>query len=208
MKAWRASEAGSGWPDAPPVRRSVEPPPYQDDGLGPDDNERVLRYLAKVTTEPARVHGIEPEVGSLGPGCLADVVLWEPARFGVRPLLVLKAGVFAWGALGEGNASVEGAQPVRLGPHWGALGTAAASLSTTFVSRAALDAGIAARLESRRRFVAVRGTRAVRREHLVANRACPPIEVDPGDGAVSLGGRTLAAEPVHEVPLSRRYLLG
>jgi urease subunit alpha len=207
MRAWRASDAGSGWPDAPPVRRSVEPSPFEDDGLGPDDNERVLRYLAKVTTEPARVHGIEREVGSLAPGRLADIVLWEPARFGVRPLLVLKAGVFAWGALGEGNASVEGAQPVRLGPHWGALGTAAASLSTTFVSRAALEAGIAGRLESRRRFVAVEGTRSVRREDLVANRSCPSIDVDPRDGTVSLGGRTLAAEPVREVPLSRRYLL-
>lgn len=210
MKAWRESEAGSGWPEAPAVRRLGERPPVslEDDGLGPDDNERVLRYLAKVTIEPARVHGLRREVGSLAPGRLADVVLWEPTRFGVRPLLVLKAGCFAWGALGEGNASVEHAEPVRYGPQWGAMGTASASLSTTFVSRDALESGVRERLGSGRRFAAVEGTRDVRREDLVANRAAPPIDVDPRDGTVTLGGRTLAAAPVDEVPLSRRYLLG
>jgi urease subunit alpha len=207
MKAWRTSEAGAGWPEAPAVHRLTEPPRFDDDGLGPDDNERVLRYLAKITVDPARVHGVEREVGSLAPGRLADLVLWEPTHFGVRPLLVLKAGCFAWGALGEGNASIEGSQPVRYGPHWGALGTAAASLSTTFVSQTALEGGIEGRLGSRRQFVAVQGTRAVRRQDLVAGRAVPPIEVDPRDGTVTLEGRLLAAEPVREVPLSRRYLL-
>lgn len=208
MKRWRASEAGSGWPEAPGVRRLVPAPAREDDGLGPDDNERVLRYLAKHTVEPARVHGIEREVGSLAPGRLADVVLWRPSRFGVKPEVVLKAGYFAWGALGGGNASVEGAEPRRYGPHWGATGQAASALSVTFVSRAALEGGIAGRLGSRRPLVAVQGTRSVRRDDLVANRACPEIEVDPGDGTVTLGGRVLAAEPVREVPLSRRYLLG
>jgi urease subunit alpha len=167
----------------------------------------VLRYLAKVTAESARVHGVERDVGSLAPGRLADVVLWRPTHFGVRPELVLKGGHFAWGPLGEGNASVEGSQPTRYGPHWGGLGNAAASLSTTFVSAAALDAGFAARLGTRRRVVAVGGTRGVRREGLVANRAVPPVEVDPRDGTVSLDGRVLAAARVAEVPLSRRYLL-
>jgi urease subunit alpha len=208
MKAWRASRSGAGWPEAPAVHRLVEPPPSGDGDLGPDDNERVLRYLAKITTEPARVHGIEHEVGSLAPGRLADLVLWEPSWFAVRPLLVLKAGWFAWGSLGEGNATVEGAQPTRSAPHWGAIGTAAATLSTTFVSRDALESGLAERLGSHRRFVAVEGTRGVRREDLVANRAVPAAEVDPRDGTVSLGGRVLAAEPVREVPLSRRHLLG
>lgn len=202
MKRWRASEAGEGWPAAPLVRRFVPA-----DEAGDDDNERVLRYLAKVTVDPAIVHGIAGEVGSLAPGRLADVVLWRPERFGVRPELVLKAGAFAWGALGEGNATIEGAQPVRQGPHWAATGRAGASVGLTFVSRAALEAGIRERLGSRRRFVAVAGTRGLTREALVAGRAWLPVEVDPGDGTVTLGGRTLAAEPVRSVPLSRRYLL-
>jgi urease subunit alpha len=205
MKGWRSSEAGEGRPDPPTVRRRSPAPPS---GPRPDDNERVLRYLAKVTVEPAIVHGIADEVGSLAPGRLADIVLWRPASFGVRPELVLKGGVFAWGALGEGNATVEGAEPVRYGPHWGGTGRAAASVSTTFVSRAALDAGIARRLGSRRRFVAVRGTRGLTRDALVANRATPAVEVARGDGTVRLDGRVLASEPATELPLSRRYLLG
>ena len=207
MKRWRATEAGSGWPEAPFVRRLVAPKTMPDDGLGPDDNERVLRYLAKVTVEPARTHGIETEVGSLAAGRLADVVLWRASYFGVRPELVLKGGWFAWGPLGQGNASVGGAEPTRYGPHWGALGEAAAVLSTTFVSHAALDGGIREALDSRRRFFAVEGARSVRREGLVANRTVPAIEVDPRDGKVTLDGRVLAAEPEAEVPLSRRYLL-
>jgi urease subunit alpha len=173
-----------------------------------DDNERVLQYLAKYTIEPARTHGIEREVGSLAPGRLADIVLWRPTHFGVKPELVLKAGVAAWGALGEGNATVEGAEPRRYGPHWGALGEAPAALSTTFVSRAALDGGIKDRLESGRTFAAVEETRSVRRDTLARNRAVLPIEIDPGDGTVTLGGRVLAAEALREVPLGRRYLLG
>jgi urease subunit alpha len=176
-------------------------------GEAGDDNDRVLRYLAKYTAEPALVHGIDAEVGSLLPGHLADLVLWRPTHFGVKPEVVLKAGQFAWGALGEGNASIEGAEPVGYGGHWGALGNAAPALSTTFVSGAALEAGIGERLGSRRRYVAVRGTRSIRRASLVHNTAAPPIEVDRRDGTVTLDGRVLAAEPVGEVPLSRRYLL-
>ena len=110
---------------------------------GRDDNERVLRYLAKVTEEPARVHGISDEVGSLAPGRLADLVLWEASSFGVKPVMVFKGGVVAWSAMGEGNASVHGAQPTRYGADWGATGVAPAALATTFVSAASLDAGIA-----------------------------------------------------------------
>jgi urease subunit alpha len=176
-------------------------------GVEDDDNARVLRYLAKYTAEPARVHGIEDEVGSLRPGRLADVVLWRPAAFGVKPELVLKAGAFAWGALGQGNATVERTEPVRYGGHWGAHGEAAAALSTTFVSRAALDRGIGERLGSRRRFVAVQGTRTAHRQTLLHNTAVPPVEVDPVSGTVMLEGRVLAVDAISEVPLSRRFLL-
>jgi urease subunit alpha len=173
-----------------------------------DDNDRVLRYLAKYTIEPARTHGVEREVGSLRPGCIADLVLWRPTHFGVKPELVLKAGQFAWGAIGEGNATVEAAEPRRYGAHWGAVGRAPSALSTTFVSKAALDGGIKDRIGSSRRFVAVEGTRSVRRHSLHRNLAVPPIEVDPRDGTVTFEGRVLAVEPVDDVPLGRKYLLG
>jgi urease subunit alpha len=206
MKSWRASELGAGWPELPSARRlrPRPPPSLVDDGLGPDDNERVLAYLAKHTAEPAIVHGLAGEVGSLAPGHMADIVLWEPTRFGVRPFLVLKGGAVAWSAMGEGNASVHGAEPTRYGPDWGGTGEAAAALSTTFVSAAALDSGMP---RTRRRVTAVRATRGLTRADLVANSAVPDVEVSPDDGEVTLGGRVLACEPVAEVPLSRRYLL-
>jgi len=209
MKAWRDGADGGGWPEAPGVRRAVPRPPASlaDDGLGADDNERVLRYLAKYTIDPAITHGVSGEVGTLAPGRMADIVLWRPGYFGVRPELVLKGGHFAWGPLGEGNATVESAEPRRYGAHWGGLGRAPGSLAVTFVSRAALESGLRTRLRSERRLVPVSDTRSVRRDRLAAGRACPPVIVDPADGTVRLGGRVLAARPVAEVPLSRRYLL-
>jgi urease subunit alpha len=175
------------------------------DGAEADGNDRVLRYLAKVTIEPAITHGVSDHVGSLQAGCLADIVLWQPASFGVKPALVLKGGVAAWAPLGEGNASVEGAEPTRYRPEWGGLGRAAASLSTTFVSAsAAFSPALAAH---GRALTAVRGTRGLTRSSLERNRATAAIEVDVRDGTVTLDGRRLAVEPVREVPLSRRYLL-
>jgi urease subunit alpha len=147
-------------------------------------------------------------VGTLAPGRLADIVLWSPPRFGVRPAVVFKGGMPAWGPLGEGNATVRLAQPVRYGAEWGGLGAAAAPGSALFVSRAGLDNGIAARSGTRRRVLAVSNCRGLSRADLWANRSALPIEVDPGDGAVYLEGRLVAAEPVQRVPLSRRYLLG
>jgi hypothetical protein len=123
----------------------------------------------------------------------------------VKPALVLKSGHFAWGPLGEGNASVEDAQPIVVGPHWAATGSAPATVGTTFVSRAALDSGLRERLGSRRRFVAVSGTRQVRRTSLLANTAVASIQIDPGDGTVRLDGRVLASSPTDEVPMSSRY---
>lgn len=196
MKGWRATEAGAGWPDLP------------DDGGDPfDDNARVLRYLAKVTVEPSIVHGLSADVGSLRPGRLADIVLWKPAFFGVKPEGVLKGGAHAWGPLGEGNSSLERSEPTRYLPDWGAHGLAPADVSLTFVSQSGLDGGIAARLGTRRRVVAVRGCRGLTRSSLWTNRATAPVDVNPADGTVTLGGRRLAVEPVTDVPLSRRYLL-
>jgi urease subunit alpha len=204
MKAWRGSEEGAGFPIAPPIAHAwARPRPAGDRA----DNDRVLRYLAKITAEPAITHGIADEVGSLLPGRLADVVLWSPASFGVKPALVLKSGHFAWGPSGEGNASVEGAEPVIFGPHWAAMGAAPASVGLTFVSQAALESGLRQRLGSRRRFVPVSGTREVRRASLLANTAVAPIQIDPVDGTVRLDERVLTSTPVDKVPLGSRYLL-
>src|SRR4051812_7433704 len=201
MKAWRAGVSFDG-PD--PVRR-LRPSTAADDGE-PDDNERVLRYLAKCTAEPAIVHGIAGEVGSLAPGRMADVVLWEPSRFGVKPVMVLKGGVVAWTAIGEGNASVHGAEPTRYGPDWGGTGDAPTRLSTTFVSRAARDAGFAS--TTGRRVVAVPETRALTRADPIANRAAPSgLAAPPRDGRVTLDGKVLGCDPPRVFPLSRRYLL-
>ena len=205
MKRWRA-EDGAVW-EIPPVRR-IRPAPPAPDGSDLDDNERILRYLAKVTVEPARVHGILDEVGTLAPGRIADIVLWSPSGFGVRPSLVLKAGVVAWGPIGEGNASVHLAEPTRYGRDWGGTGRAGASLSITFVSQAAAEGGIARAIGTRRRIVPVRRTRGLGRGDLVANTTVPAIEVSPEDGTVTLDGRPLRARPVDRVPLSRLYLLG
>ncbi len=206
MKRWRGTASGAGWPPSRPLPGTAGRPPAAA-GSGGDDNARVLHYLAKYTVNPARAQGIADEVGSLAPGRLADIVLWRPSHFGVRPELVLKAGHPTWAASGEGNATVEGAEPRRFGPHWGAVGHAPASLATTFVSAAALAAGLPERLASRRRFVAVAGTRVRTRPDLVDGQVPLRIPVDPVDGTVRVDGRRLRSQPVAAVPLSRRYLL-
>jgi urease subunit alpha len=193
MKSWRSTEAGNGHPGLP-----VE---------GTDDNARVLRYLAKVTIEAAITHGISNHVGTLGPGRLADIVLWKPAYFGVKPELVLKGGFAAWSPLGEGNATVQGAEPTRYAPDLAGRPHAAPSVSALFVSASADRARLARRLDTGRELIVVAGCRGLTRASLALNRATAPIEIDPVDGRVTLDGRRLASEPVTEVPLSRRYFL-
>ena len=170
-----------------------------------DATERVLRYLAKVTIEPAITHGIADHVGSLQAGRMADVVLWEPAYFGVKPAVVLKGGMAAWAPLGEGNATVERSEPTRYRGDWGGRPRAAGSLSATFVSSAATGSPELRRLG--REIIAVRGTRGLTRASLARNRAVAAIDVDVIDGSVMLDGKPLAMPPVADVPLSRRYLL-
>ncbi len=200
MKAWRRSEASSGVPGLPPD-------PGLDDHDDRDDTARVLRYLAKVTIEPAIAHGISAHVGSLQPGRLADIVLWSPGFFGAKPEWVFKGGFPAWGPMGEGNASVERAEPTRYRPDWGGVPTAAPRLSVMFVS-ASIDAGaLARRLGTRRALVPVSGQPGLTRGSLALNRATAAVEIDVRTGQVSLDGVRLAVDPVAEVPLSRRYLL-
>jgi urease subunit alpha len=198
MRGWRSSPAGAGHPGLP----SDPDDPF-------DSTDRVLRYLAKVTVEPAIAHGIAGHVGSLAPGRLADIVLWKPAFFGAKPEVVLKAGYPAWAPLGEGNATVERAEPTRYRADWGGSPAVARRLSVTFVSsRAAETAAVARRLAAGgRELVAVKGTRGIARAAFVHNRATAPIEIDPSDGRVTLAGRPLEVEPVAELPLNRRYWL-
>ena len=171
-----------------------------------DATARVLRYLAKVTIEPAITHGLADHVGSLRPGRLADIVLWKPAWFGAKPELVLKSGYPAWGPMGEGNASVERSEPTRYRPDWGGSDRVAARLGVTFASVAAVD-DLTRRDRSGREVVAIGRTRGLSRADLWANRATAAIEIDPADGRVTLAGESLAFGPVDDVPLSRRYFL-
>jgi urease subunit alpha len=200
MKAWRRSPAAAGVAGLP-----VDPGLLDPDDR--DDTARVLQYLAKVTIEPAITHGISSHVGSLRPGRIADIVLWSPGFFGVKPEWVFKGGFPAWGPLGDGNASLERAEPTRYRPDWGGVPTAAPKVAVTFISGAVDGAALARRLGTRRALVPVSGQRGLTRSSLVANRAAPQVEIDVRTGAVTLDGLRLAVDPVSEVPLSRRYLL-
>jgi len=173
----------------------------------PHDNPRILKYLAKYTINPARAHGIHPWVGSLEPGKIADIVLWRPEFFGVKPELVIKGGYVAWGALGEGNASIPQSQPVLYGPHWGGQGVAAASLSANFVSAAAVVGEFRRHVRSRRRAFAVTGTRQVGKQHMLYNQANPRIEIDPRTVEIRIDGAPLPPLPDDDLPLNRRYFL-
>ncbi|WP_250573244.1 urease subunit alpha [Nonomuraea sediminis] len=168
-----------------------------------NDNERVLRYLAKLTINPAIAHGLAHEVGSLEAGKLADIVLWQPAYFGAKPQLVLKAGFPAYGVTGDPNASTDTCQPLVLGPQFGAHGATAADLSVAFVAQAAADGD---RMPTRRRRVGVRGTRGIGPASLVRNARLGHVEVDPY-GLVTLDGDPLHAEPADSVSLNRLYFL-
>ncbi|MDX6560288.1 MAG: urease subunit alpha [Gaiellales bacterium] len=173
-------------------------------GPGPADNERVLRHLAKVTINPAIAHGLAGHVGSLEPGKLADVVLWQPHLFGVRPEIVLKSGVAVYGASGEGNASTGLSEPVLLRRQVGGGGRAPALLSLAFLARSALDAD----LPSERERVAVEGCRDLTAASMVRHGRTGEVRVDARTHAVTLDGEPVAAPPLEEVALSGRYLLG
>jgi urease subunit alpha len=170
------------------------------------DNPRILQYMAKYTINPARAHGVDQWVGSLEPGKIADIVLWKPEFFGVKPELVIKGGYVAWGALGDGNASIPQSEPLVYAPHWGGSGLAAASLSANFVSAAAADT-ISRRLRTRRRALAVHGTRQVSKRHMLYNDRNPRIHIDPRSAEVVIDGQPLPPLPAEDLPLNRRYFL-
>ncbi|WP_309097609.1 urease subunit alpha [Streptomyces sp.] len=170
------------------------------------DNERVLRYMAKLTINPAIAHGLAHEVGSLEVGKLADIVLWRPEFFGAKPQLVLKAGFPAYGVTGDPNAATDTCEPLVLGPQFGAHGATPAEISVAFVARAALDRGHDL-LPTRRRRVAVRGTRGIGPADLRLNSRTGAVDVDQRTGLVTLDGEPLRSEPAESVSLNRLYFL-
>jgi urease subunit alpha len=177
-------------------------------GAGPRqaDNERVLRFLAKLTINPALTHGLADHVGSLEPGKLADIVLWHPAFFGAKPELVLKAGFVAWGVSGDGAGSTRLGQPRRYRSYFGGLGDAPARLGVVFAAARALDHGLAAKFPGRR-LVPVRGARDVRRADMWHNAQVPRVEVPTDGTAVLVDGAAVHVEPADRVPLGQLYHL-
>ncbi|MGQ7296253.1 urease subunit alpha [Quadrisphaera sp. KR29] len=179
------------------------------DRSGPDgdDNLRARRYVAKTTICPAIAHGLDGEVGSVEPGKLADLVLWDPAFFGVRPHLVLKGGFIAWAAMGDANASIPTPQPQLPRPMFGAAPAVAAATSVHFVAPTALEHDLADRLRVQRRLVAVKDVRRLTKADMPQNGALPRIEVDPDTFTVRIDGEVVEESPARALPMAQRYFL-
>jgi urease subunit alpha len=172
-----------------------------------DDNMRARRYIAKYTINPAIAHGIAAHVGSVEVGKLADLVLWDPAFFGVRPAMVLKGGMIAWAQMGDANASIPTTQPFLGRPMFARWGGANAATSLLFTSRAALEDELPRKLGLAKPAIAVAGTRTVRKQDLIHNGATPVIEVDPETYEVRADGELLRCEPAAVLPMAQRYFL-
>ena len=170
-----------------------------------NDNFRVLRYVAKITINPAVTHGISHLLGSVEVGKVADLVLWEPGFFGAKPKLVLKGGMISWSLMGDPNASLPTPQPVYYRPMFGSMGLALPDTCYTFVSGAAEDAGIKERLGLQRQVAAVRNTRKIGKADLVRNSGTPNIEVDPETFAVTVDGVHATVPPLHDISLNQKY---
>jgi urease subunit alpha len=170
------------------------------------DNDRVKRYIAKYTINPAITHGVSHLVGSVEVGKLADLVLWKPAFFGVKPSLILKSGMIAAAPMGDPNASIPTPQPSHYRPMFGSLGRAVEK-SVTFVSQAALENSGFKALQLQRRIEPVKNTRHLQKKHMIHNSARPRIDVDPETYAVRADGELLVCEPAHTLPMSQRYFL-
>jgi urease subunit alpha len=175
---------------------------------GRNDNLRARRYVAKYTINPAIAHGVSAHVGSIEKGKLADLVVWSPAFFGVKPDLVVKGGAIAAAPMGDPNASIPTPQPVHYRPMFGAFGRAVATTSVTFVSKASIDAGLAAKLHVQKALIGVENVRGgIGKKDMILNNAMPHIEVDPETYDVRADGELLVCEPAKVLPMAQRYFL-
>jgi urease subunit alpha len=172
-----------------------------------NDNARIKRYIAKYTINPAISHGISHEVGSIEVGKLADLVLWKPAFFGVKPTLVLKGGMIATAAMGDANASIPTPQPVHYRPMFGAFGKARQATSMTFISQAAFEQGIHEKYQLANRIGVVKGCRSIGKKDMIHNHRAPQIDVNPETYEVHCDGELLVCEPADVLPMAQRYFL-
>ena len=172
---------------------------------GDNDNLRIKRYLAKITINPAITHGISKHVGTLKPGRLADIVMWSPKFFGVRPKMIIKGGMIAYSVMGDANASIPTTEPIMYRPMWGALGTARNSIAVTFTSKMALEKG---QVSGNRQFVAVEDCRNITKQDMMYNDATPDIQINPETYEVRVDGSIVSdGEPASVVSMSRLYNL-
>ncbi|MEU8442580.1 urease subunit alpha [Streptomyces microflavus] len=176
-------------------------------GDGAADNHRVRRYVAKYTINPAVAQGLDREIGSVESGKLADLVLWDPAFFGVKPQIVIKGGQIAYAQMGDANASIPTPQPVLPRPMFGALGRAAARGSFNFVTETAIEDGLPERLGLDKRFTPITSTRGVTKADMRENDAMPHVQVDPDSFAVTIDGEPVEPAPAAELPMAQRYFL-
>jgi urease subunit alpha len=174
---------------------------------GDNDNKRVKRYVAKYTINPAIAHGVSKHIGSVEKGKLADLVIWTPAFFGVKPDMVIKGGSIVAAAMGDPNASIPTPQPVHYRPMFGAFGKALTASSLVFVSKAAARSNLRNKLGVEKQFVAVEKTRTVNKKSMIHNDATPDIEVDPETYEVRADGELLTCAPAEVLPMAQRYFL-
>jgi urease subunit alpha len=177
------------------------------DDKADNDNARVKRYIAKYTINPAIAHGVSKYIGSVEKGKLADLVLWSPAFFGVKPEIIIKGGSIVAAQMGDPNASIPTPQPVHYRPMFGAFGKALTASSLVFVSKAALKSGLRNKLGVDKQFVAVEHTRDISKKSMVHNGATPDITVDPETYEVTADGELLTCAPAEVLPMAQRYFL-
>ena len=170
------------------------------------DNERIKRYIAKYTINAAKSFGIDSHVGSLEPGKMADVVLWKPGFFGIKPEIVVKGGFIAYGAMGDSAASLMTCEPVQMRPQWGAFGEASNDCSAVFCHPSAIEDDLAGTLRVNKKLLPATGTRKLRKQHMVHNDACPDIRVDPQTFDVFVNGERAWCEPADKLPLGQLYM--
>jgi urease subunit alpha len=174
---------------------------------GDNDNKRVKRYVAKYTINPAIAHGVSKHIGSVEKGKLADLVIWTPAFFGVKPDMVIKGGTIVAAQMGDPNASIPTPQPVHYRPMFGAFGKALTASSLLFVSKAAAKSNLRNKLGVEKKFVAVENTRKINKKSMIHNDATPDIEVDPETYEVRADGELLTCAPADVLPMAQRYFL-